>query len=471
MKTFIRKNNVLLAVLGVLLIGAAVLAVSLITAAKAEASKQEVLARTEETAGAPTPSPLPEMESSIFASMLEHRRKTSIPVVDNVAKMVRGEWSQVADYSQADGEKAKAELIRIVEGLFLYRLDAQALMLEYWKDETGHRDDYWRITDADALVVGCLKVADLSLLAVDFDVIKVFGPSTPAPDSVALVMRLTDTLGGRAISSEGFVTMSASDNAYGMENLQVVMEDGSCFLMGRYLNTGYDLYAVSAHPNEDCMAEHVHWTADSQFSEAYIQLKAPINFVEGVPEKADMSREQAIAFYQRFITALKGSPDGKEPSAQFWLDQSGARENCWELSGTTASMTLSAKTKRLLYTTINELDVSEGTPGHAVSKILYDEIDQKLEQFYAYIRHVVEYTFGEGSVRDISVNAIADGVMCTIDAYFENESTVYEFCFNNSVLERIDYYESEELFWYGYPGWPANFLQENLETGETFYPY
>ena len=95
--------------------------------------------------------------------------------------------------------------------------------------------------------------------------------------------------------------------------------------------------------------------------------------------------------------------------------------------------------------------------------IPYERMGEK--EYEAYVKDIIDATFGKESYTFIGVNAVADDVMCTMDVEMKDESW-YEFGFRSGRLMYLEYY----AFPYSdMPGWAANSLFVNTLTGETFY--
>ena len=159
--------------------------------------------------------------------------------------------------------------------------------------------------------------------------------------------------------------------------------------------------------------------------------------------------------------------------AVFYRDESGAREDCWVITGDRFEMTVSAYSRDVI-----RLDCSipckdllaipyekmGGAEYEAAAKLIGEELFTKLG-----ISDASSDAHGK-AVKNVDVNAVADYHYCTMDVYLE-DGTVYELGFENGVLKYAEHYANDQFFWVGInTGWVADMVYVNAATGKKYIP-
>jgi hypothetical protein len=72
--------------------------------------------------------------------------------------------------------------------------------------------------------------------------------------------------------------------------------------------------------------------------------------------------------------------------------------------------------------------------------------------------------FGEGSVKDVMVNAVYDYHYCTVDPVMA-DGTAYEIMFQDGLIVEATFFSSQEKSGFGTdPNWAADWIYKNNET-------
>ena len=452
----------------------------------------------------PTPSPIPDAEAADEASLYEQylesskrrhqeRRAHVAPLVDDDIRKQRGDWSIDETAPEADAQAAIAALLPICNALFDKDFTAEQMRAVYYRDNSGHRADIWRITSKDDALVAAIEAETLSFISADCVVepgetlhesIRAestgdgSGPELDSLSSKAVVERVTKVLGGTVVSGTfrgGSIRSRAEENRGWnvLKNVAVELEDGRGYVVSHHGDEALTIESVGVCPDSDCMQEGVYWRADLVMSEDVMVLANPQDFRKGEPGAGDMTEQAVFDFYKKLLAAANGEkyaepPLYAEPNLTFYEDHSGVRENYWHVEGSVSGKPLifniAAKSGHIF-----QLN-TDGALGYdmGLREIPYEEMGG--EEYLSATKKLFEALFGEGSVVDVTTNAVYDGSNCTVDPAMSN-GTAYEIRYQEGVIVEITFFATrtgDDKFGTD-PNWAADWIYLNTETGETFH--
>ena len=224
------------------------------------------------------------------------------------------------------------------------------------------------------------------------------------------------------------------------------------------------------------MYESEYFLADIQFD--YKTPAYPKHFVAAEPPslgRDEMVDEQVIVSkLKRMYRELSGETLAtRNIRATFYRDESGAREDCWVLTGDGFHVVVSAYSR-------NVIRFSGTIPCKELLEIPYERMGRaEYETAAAQIADLLitplgiyggDSTDAHGKeVKRVFVNAVADGHVCTMDIELR-DGTYYECYFYNGVLKDIWYYADEGMYMVGsQTGWVADMVYIN-SAGLQFIP-
>ena len=156
--------------------------------------------------------------------------------------------------------------------------------------------------------------------------------------------------------------------------------------------------------------------------------------------------------------------------ATFYRDESGAREDCWKITGEGFDIVISAYSG-------NVISFEGAIPCKDLLTIPYEEMGE--EEYEAATKIIADnLVFSLGSfvgdeagktAKEISVNAVYDGHCCTMDIVLE-DGTWYECYYYDGVLKEIWYFADERMFMEMPSGWVAGGVYINSYTGKPYIP-
>ncbi|MBR6038890.1 MAG: hypothetical protein IKP38_00220 [Clostridia bacterium] len=494
MKTFLTKHKVLLIALsGVLCLG--VLSGLVLTgvirfskegktfATVAEAKEEQNKTTSAENGSAeeltnpvPTPSPVPEEEKlspdmiRTITEEVQRRRQYAIPIrtgycnADN--KMF---WDQYTASAEEENlaRQAAEEYTQILYGksyeeLTGYSLEAASVVL--YTDKDGDRDAFLRVTDPAGAYIVTVRETDWKLLCADL----LTYPETVTIDREKDALRLAEKLGYKSA-----VLYRDNNNQWMHEGVYMLTTDTDECLAFSYC--GDQLWQFAVYPNQETMLECEYFLADMQFD--YETPAYPRNFAEA--EAPAFGEDQMVgdrkitSLLYRLYNQLSGEEAKKQEDfkATFYRDDSGAREDCWVITGDRFEMTVSAYSRDVI-----RLDCV--IPCKDLLDIPYDDMGGA--EYEAVVRQIGENLFtalgtydGDThgkAVKNVDVNAVADDHYCTMDVWLE-DGTVYELGFEDGVLKYAEHYANDDFFWVGInTGWVADTVYVNAATGKQYVP-
>jgi hypothetical protein len=484
----INKNKVLLLVAGIVLFCGSCLAVILIShanvamaaeqiqTAEAEASESAAVEQlAAEVTASPTDAPqATAVNTTLSADALSHlvqlkemRREYIIPSLGNVVVNEADTWKTIEpDNASALREQALTKTADFAQQLFGYALTDTNVKFAYCTDTSQNRADFVQITTADDAIICTLTADTMDLIEIDYDLIPAQGTTLTnpdydyknTPDSDKQIAEKVATVLGDTVS-EMKPSGGGGGNEIWTKEYALTMEGGKLAKMA-VMNGG--LYAVAVYPSAAAMQECVYFDADVQMDQSIVQPASEQNFAKGEPGAGDMTQAEAQEIYQTFLTQAGGAGDYDQPKMTFYIDNSGDRENYWNMEGQKLTMDISSKSKWIISLTCSDLWNSE----RDLTAIAYESMGG--DEYAAYVAGIMTPLYGK-DFKEASNNAVYDYHYCTEDAWMADGS-VYEFYFADGKLREVWYFADEDCFRAALAGWKADNQYVNSTTGEMFIP-
>ncbi|HWP22212.1 MAG TPA: hypothetical protein VN417_05645 [Candidatus Cryosericum sp.] len=419
---------------------------------------------------------------------LAQARTFVAPPVRDIYRDQLGDWRADEDPNAALAEAINAAeaFLVIANQVFNTSYTAADMTATYYTDASGFRSDVYRLDSKDGVLSGAVDAKSFALICANCGV----EPADKAHQSLLDAGDLLDTdfgdnlldttdaakrlaaiFGGDASAA---VKQGASygDNKLAGWNMQVTvtfpLKDGKFCRAMIFGDQNLTVSSIGVYPDSTCADEDVYWRADLVWAEGVITLAAPQDFRKGEPGKDDMPVEQAFELYYKLVAAagpldspIIGQP--KEPNATFYVDYSGARENYWHIEGEYARFDLTSKTGHMLNLEAN----SKLGSSMELETIDYEHMGG--QEYIDATRALFTALFGEGSVKDVLMNAVYDYHYCTVDPIMA-DGTAYEIMFQDGLIVEATFFSTQEKSGFGTdPDWAADWIYKNNETGETFH--
>lgn len=174
--------------------------------------------------------------------------------MDDAFRMQRGEWSMDENASEADAKAAIAVAQKICNALFDKDFSAEEMTAVYYRDNSGHRADVWRITSDDDVLVAAVEAETLAFISADCIVepgetlhesIRAESsgdgsrPKLDGLSSKSVVERITMVLGGKVVSGTfrgGSIRSRAEENRGWnvLKYIGVELEDGKYYVASHH---------------------------------------------------------------------------------------------------------------------------------------------------------------------------------------------------------------------------------------------
>ena len=499
MKSFLQRHKIaLVAVTGVLCIGliAGFIISGTIRSSMAERSFTTVAEAKEETAAqepnevqthevktdevpevmpTPSPAPAPSLDQiSRVAQEVETRRRTIIPVRTNVyASRNTMFWTeeQASAEDVAAAQKAVDEWTQTLYGKSYEELTEQPVtvaLVQRFRDPEGDRDTILRVTDPDGIYQVTVRASDMKLICADL----LTYPGTVTTDLQAEAMKLAEKL--------GYGATSVNKNNSGERSLNEVVfmittDKNECLA---FSFCGDKLWQAAIYPNREAMLECEYFLADVQFDstiraypESFVEAEAP-----KLPFEQMLPGEKIVIRLKRLYNLLSGDStiaNSDQIKATFFRDESGAREDCWKITGEGFDVTVSAYSRSVIRFKAN-IPCKDllPIPYEEMGGQEYEDVTRLIgEELFARLGICDESGDAHGkAVKNVDANAVYDDHYCTMDVELADGS-IYECYFQDGVLREIWYYADSTMMWVGgSAGWVADSVYVNTATGKKYIP-
>lgn len=425
----------------------------------------------------PTPTPSAKNEIKLSAEevrrineTVQDRRRYAIPVRSmHAVSDNRFMWTEELPTAEqsASAREAAERYTKILFGKTfgaLTETQVERAKVQLFQDTQDIHDDFIRVTDADGELILTLNAADMRLIAADLLTYPEAAPQNREKENLALA----EQLGYQAKRLN-------TETGLNREIIYTYSTDTDVCLSFSYI--GDKLWQVGVYPSRQAMIESEYFLADVQFD--YKTPAYPKNFVEAEAPKLGIDKmipaEKIILRLKRLYNALSGSSvimNSTQMQATFFRDESGAREDCWQIKGEGFDVTVSAYSR-------NVITFKADIPCKDLLAISYKEMGG--EEYEAVARTIGEELFTKLAVYDesgdahgravksVSLNAIYDYHYCTMDVELE-DGTIYECYFKDGVLKEIWYFADGGMFGVGlFSGWVADAVYIN-SAGRQFIP-
>ena len=427
---------------------------------------------TEHLSAEPTPSPKPEDvklsadDVKRISREVQNRRRPVIPVRSDVwvadNTML---WKETdPDAKQAETAQLAAEKLtqtlfeQSYESLTGYQVNNATVRL--FTDPTGDRDAFLRITDPQGIYILAGRLEDQKLLCADLLVY----PEAPAKDREKACIAIAEKLGYHAVHYR-------RDTNGQYETVYDCKTDTDVCLSFSYI---YDrLWQVAVYPNQQALLECEYFLADIQMD--YSNPAYPKDFVEAEPPKLGrdkmVSDEKIFASLSRLYKSLSGEElDTSKLKATFLRDNSGAREDCWQITGEGFDIVVSAYSRDVISFT-GTIPCKEllSVPYEKMGGEEYETETKKIADYLITSLGAYDDGFHGKNAKEIDVNAVYDDHYCTMDIVTE-EGAWYECYFADGVLKEIWHFADEKLFMDAPHGWVADAVYIHSVTGKPFIP-
>ena len=423
----------------------------------------------------PTPTPIPNEPLKLSADEIrrltdtvERRRRTIIPVQSNQLvsdnRFLWTEYEPSADQIDLARQAAK-EYTEILFGKSFSELTGcpvEEAIVSMYSDNDGIRGTILCVTDSEGKYIVIVSESDWGLICADLFAY----PTALTIDREKDALQIAERLGYSAKSISRVTGERLNNGTYILE-----ADSGKCLSFSYY---GDQLYQAAIYPNRQAENECEYFLADIQWNET--NLAYPENFVEAEPPKTSeqnpvLNEQKIFASLARTYKNLSGEQlSTHNLKATFYRDESGAREDCWKITGEGFDIVISAYSGNVIS--------FEGTiPCKDLLSIPYKQMGG--EEYEAVTKIIAEnLVFSLGSfvgdtekktATEIDVNAVYDGNYCTMDIVLE-DGTWYECYYAGGVLKEIWYYADEHMFMEMPRGWVANGVYVHPYTGKLYIP-
>ena len=403
---------------------------------------------------------------------LDRARKFPVPRMEDIVFTDRGTWEIMTNPDDAQRRTAADRFLETANAIFSTTYAASDLTATYYTDKTGHRADVWRFDSNDGILSGALEAKTLAFLSADClnepaDALHASVANGDKLDVSDAVERIATLLGGTVGEIDGRSGYSSKNPTNGWmvkRDVLVSLGDGKYSIICMFGDENLTPTTVCVYPDEDCGNENVFWRADLEQVEDVATLLYPQDFRAGEPGMGDMTRADAIAFYNKLVDAagfasLATNEPVVEPQATFYVDHSGARENYWLIEGNGIILELTSKTGRMLSLT------ADGTLGSklGLGEIPYEKMGEK--EYEEATKKLFVALFGKDAITSVSVNAVYDYHYCTMDPKMADGSE-YEIMYQDGLIMNVaSFLKTAPSTWSSVPEWLKEWATVDAKTG------
>lgn len=415
----------------------------------------------------PTDKKLSAAEIKQIGESVRNRRRSVIPVrTESEVPENKYRWD-VGTPSKERAEaarKAADELTQTIFGMSFEKLtgvqvsEASVVLLT---DKEGDRDAFFRIQDPDGVYLISLRDSDFGLICADL----LTYPDGAASDREKENIMLAEKLGYAAKAWHNDNGGRSGETVYYYKT-----ETDTCLTFS-YI--GNKLWQVAVYPSSDTAIESEYFLADLQCD--YKNKAYPENFVAA--ERPDLGYDKMtndgkiFAALSRLYRNLSGNElDVSKLEATFYRDESGAREDCWRITGEGFDITVSAYSRNVIRFT-SEIPCKNllTIPYKDMGGEEYEDAAKTIAQYF--ITSIGRYDGNARGkdVKEVYTNAVYDSHYCTVDIELM-DGTVYECYFKDGVLKEMWYWANSSLQYAGPYGWVADNVYVNSATHKPFIP-
>ncbi len=415
---------------------------------------------------------------------LNEARKFPAPRMEDVVFTERGTWVVQKNPDQSLERIATDRFLESANAIFGKSYVADDMRATYYIDQSGFRADVFRFDSKDGVLSGALDAKTFAFLSADC--MNVAGDalhpsltdheqdiSSPDDwgmlDSTSALNRIAGILGG-TVQDVKDVGGAGRENATAGWMLQTEFQfrlgDGRFCSVRVYADEALTPTTVCVYPDADCAEEGVFWRSDIEQNPNVVQLLSPEDFREGKPAQSDITREQAIEFFNQVIEtagSTQFAPGEKppEPTTAFFVDYSGTRENYWRMEGGGIVLELTSKTGRLIALSSN------GSLGTKLGLSALAKEQRNDNAFIDATKTLYCELFGNDAVESVSVCHIDGYSDYTMDLYM-TDGTLHEIAYHKGMIVSDSvYYMLDPNKWSSLPSWLDTWTTVNQITGKV----
>ena len=412
----------------------------------------------------------------VLTDTLGRARELIVPRMESIAPTERGDWQLQQNPDANQMNEAAASFLKVANSVFDKAYTPEDLTAKYYIDNTGFRADVWRFDSKDGVLAGAVEAKTLTFLSADCinepaDALH-SSVTKDKVDATATIERIAKLLGGKVGAIEwrgGFSRAGATNGWMIKRDVLFPLGDGRFCAVSLFADENLTPTTVCVFPDQDCGNESVYWRADLDWTEGATSLLYPKDFKVGTPGADDMTQQDAIAFFQKLVETAglseqAASEPVQEPTATFYVDHSGARENYWQIDGNNITLELTSKTGRMLSLTADSrLGSKLGLGDIPYEKMGGKEYSDATEKLFVAL-------FGKEAIKEIQDNAVYDDHYCTMDPMMA-DGTQYEIMFNDGmIVEVASFYKIDPNTWPSIPEWLKEYAKVDNATGEITIP-
>ena len=406
---------------------------------------------------------------------LENARKMVVPRIEGIEFTERGTWETVTSPDKAEQRSAEERFLEYANAIFQKSFTSTDLITTYYVDKSGFRSDVWRFDSKDGVLSGALDAETLAFLSADClnepaDALhaSLTNGTGDKLDVDSATVKIAKILGGEPWALDfrsGYSQVNATNGWMVKRVAFFQLGDGRYCAISMFGDANLTPVTVCAYPDEDCGDENVFWRADLVWAESAGSMLHPQDFRIGEPSEGDMTKEEAIAFFDRLIETagyqqLSENEESQEPTTIFMEDHSGVRENYWQIERNGISLLLTSKTGRMLSLT------ADGRLGTALGleAIPYEQMGE--QEYVDATQKLFTELFGKQAVKTVMTNAVYDFHYCTIDPFMA-DGTQYEIMYQDGmIVEVTSFYKIDPNTWPSVPEWLQEWTKVDQTTGE-----
>jgi len=404
---------------------------------------------------------------------LENARKTVVPRIEGIEFVERGTWETMKNPDKVQQLSAEERFLEYVNDIFQKSYTTTDLITTYYIDGSGFRSDVWRFDTKDGALSGALEAKTLAFLSADClnepaDALHASLTNGDELDVSSATERIATILGGQPWSLDfrsGYSQANATNGWMVKRVAFFQLGDGRYCAISMFGDANLTPVTVCAYPDEDCGDENVFWHADLVWAESAARMLYPQDFRIGEPSDDDMTKEEAVAFFNKLVEisgsqTLSTNGANQETITTFMEDHSGVRESYWRIERNGVSLELTSKTGRMLSLTAN------GSLGTALGleKIPYEQMGE--QEYVDATQKLFTGLFGKEAVENVMTNAVYDFHYCTIDPFMA-DGTQYEIMYQDGmIVEVTSFYKIDPNTWPSVPEWLQEWTKVDQATGE-----
>jgi len=415
---------------------------------------------------------------------LNEARKFPAPRMEEIIFTERGTWEVQQKVDASQQGIAINRFLEIANAIFEKSYTQEDMVTTYYIDQSGFRSDLWRFDSKDGVLSGALDANNLALISADC----LNEPLDQVHESIAkensygdnylffenldassAAVRIAGILGGVATDIRNYGGSGRNGNIQGWMIRQTVLfafGDGRYCAVNVFGDENLTPTSVCIYPDFDCAEDSVFWRADIESDPDVIEFFSPQDFREGEPTDEDMSRGEAIAFFDKLVevagsTYVASGEKPPEPTTEFYVDFSGTRENYWHIEGSGIILELTSKTGRMLSLS------SDGSLGTKLGLSNIPSKELREQDFQEATEALYTALFGKDTIESSSL-CYKSGIHEYMIDIFMKDGTLHEVKYNNGMIVNAgSFFKIDPNTWESIPEWLGKWTHVYERTGEV----